>query len=164
MAPRILTDNQRKEKLSYAFVAALAARDGLTFQPGPDPDMDSIDATVRCGPPSREVVDLQLKATSNAEKHSDGLHFRLKLKSYSDLVTERAVPLVLVVLELPADESRWLDCTLERMILRKCGWWISLAGRDPLDAGSATVVIPRTQRFGQSGLAPLFAHLRRRTS
>lgn len=164
MAPPILTDNQRKEKLSHAFVAALAARDGLMFQQGPEPDMDSIDATIRSGPPRPAAVDLQLKATSNAQKYQDGLHFRLKLKNYNDLVTQRAVPLVLVVLELPADESQWLDCTPERMILRKCGWWISLAGREPLDAGSATVVIPRTQRFGQSGLAPLFAHSRRRTS
>ena len=164
MAPPILTDNQRKEKLSLAFIAALAARDGHMFQQGPEPDMDSIDATVRSGPPSREAVDLQLKTTSNAQKHPDGLHFRLKLKNYNDLVTQRAIPLVLVVLELPAEESRWLDCTPERMILRKCGWWMSLAGRDPLDAGSATVVIPRAQRFGQSGLGPLFAHLRRRTS
>ena len=102
MAPPILTDNQRKEKLSQAFVAALAARDGHMFQQGPDPDMDSIDATVRSGPPSREAVDLQLKATSSALTGPAGLRFRLKRKNYNDLATDRAVPLVLVVLELPA--------------------------------------------------------------
>ena len=114
MGPPILTDNQRKEKLSHAFIAALAARDGHMFQQGPDPDMDSIDATVRTGPPGREALDLQLKATSNALTGPAGLRFRLKRKNYNDLATDRAVPLVLVVLELPSDESRWLDCTPER--------------------------------------------------
>ena len=94
----------------------------------------------------------------------DGLHFRLKRKNYNDLVERRAVPLVLVVLELPVDETRWLECTPEHMILRKCGWWLSLAGREPVDAGSKTVVIPRTHRIGESGLTPLFAHFREAAS
>jgi len=91
------------------------------------------------------------------DEKSDGLHFRLKRKNYNDMVMPRTVPLLLVVLELPSDESEWMDCTPERLILRKCGGGLSLAGRDPLDAKSRTVVIPRSQRIGRSGLVPLFA-------
>ena len=41
----LLSDNQRKAEISHAFLAALAARDGYSMQRGPDPDVDSIDAT-----------------------------------------------------------------------------------------------------------------------
>ncbi len=151
----ILTDNQRKAEMSHAYVSALAARAGYTLQRGPEPDSDSVDATLRSGSPSREMIDLQLKATAAPDEKSDGLHFRLKRKNYNDLAMQRAVPLLLVVLELPADESEWMDCTPERLILRKCGWWLSLAGNDCVEAESRTVVIPRSQRIGRSGLAPL---------
>ena len=164
MTDAILSDNQRKAELSHAFVAALAAKAGYTVQRGPEPDVDSIDVTIRCGSPNRDAMDIQLKATTKAHRSPDGLHFRLKRKNYNDLVGRRAVPLVLVVLELPVEESRWLECTPERMIMRRCGWWLSLAGGNPLDTGSRTVVIPRTHRIGESGLAPLFTHLREAAS
>ena len=157
MSDPLLTDNQRKAEMSYAYVSALAARAGYTLQRGPDPDTDSIDATIRSGSPKRDAIDLQLKTTAAPDEKSDGLHFRLKRKNYNDMVMPRAVPLLLVVLELPSDESEWMDCTPERLIIRKCGWWLSLAGGDPLDAESRTIVIPRSQRIGSSGLAPLFA-------
>lgn len=157
MTDPLLTDNQRKAEMSYAYLAALAARAGYSLQRGPDPDVDSVDATIRSGSPNRDAIDLQLKATAVPDEKSDGLHFRLKRKNYNDMAMTRGVPLLLVVLELPSDESEWLDCTPERLILRKCGWWLSLAGRDSLDAESRTVVIPRSQRIGGSGLAPLFA-------
>lgn len=114
MTDAILSDNQRKAELSHAFIAALAARAGYLAHRGPQPDVDSIDATIRSGSPNRDAIDLQLKATATARK--------------------------------------------------RCGWWLSLAGRDPLDAGSRTVVIPRHNRIGELGLAPLFAHVREAAS
>lgn len=164
MTAAILTDNQRKAELSYAYIAALSARAGYTLQRGPDPDTDSIDATIRSGLPNRDVIDLQLKTTARPDQKSDGLHFRLKRKNCNDMAMPRAVPLLLVVLELPSDESEWMDCTPERLIIRKCGWWLSLAGRDRVDAESRTVVIPRCQRIGKSGLVPLFASVQEASS
>lgn len=160
MIDALLSDNQRKAEISHAFLATLAARDGYSMQRGPDPDMDSIDATIRSGTPHREVIDVQLKATATPDEKEDGLHFRLKQKNYNDLVSPRAVPLLLIVLELPPIESEWVDCTPERLIIKKCGWWVSLTGQDPMDAGSRTIVRPSSQRIGSSGLAPLFAQVR----
>ncbi|MCY4376183.1 MAG: DUF4365 domain-containing protein [Spirochaetaceae bacterium] len=109
MTDAILSDNQRKAELSKAFIATLAARAGYALQLGPDPDMDSVDVTIRSGSPNRDAIDLQLKATATADKRPDGLHFRLKRKNYNDLVRSRAIPLLLLVLELPADDKEWLD-------------------------------------------------------
>ena len=160
MTGALLSDNQRKAEISYAYLAALAARDGYTMQRGPEPDMDSIDATIRSGLPRREAIDVQLKATATPTEREDGLHFRLKQKNYNDLVRSRTLPLLLIVVELPPNESEWVDCTPERLIIMKCGWWCSLAGKAPVTAASRTIVIPSAQRIGGSGLAPLFAKVR----
>lgn len=156
MTRPILRANLRKAELSFAYIVALAARDGFTVQRGPAHDVDSIDVTIRCGDEKREALDLQLKATARPDVKRDGLHFRLKRKNYNDLVIDRSVPMRLVVLELPPSESQWLSCTPDRLVLRKCAWWFSLVGQDPIEATSKTVVIPSTQRIDSSGLDPLF--------
>ena len=160
MADAILTDNDRKAELSFAYLAALAAKAGDTCQLGPQPDMDSIDATIRSGDSMRTQFDVQLKATSTPNRQKDGLHFRLSRKNYNDLTTARMTPLILLVLELPSDEAEWLECSVEYLTMRRCGWWASLSEPEPTDAGSKTIVIPTAQRFGRSGIAPLMARLR----
>ncbi len=64
-------------------------------------------------------------------------------------------PLMLIVLELLPADADWLECTFEHMVMRRCGWWTSLSGRDPTEGESKTIVIPEQQRIGASGLAPL---------
>jgi hypothetical protein len=160
MVDAILTDNDRKAELSFAYLAALAAKAGYTCQRGPRPDMDSIDATIRSGDSARTQFDVQLKATSTPKRHEDGLHFRLSRKNYNDLTTSRMTPLILLVLELPADEAKWVECTTKRLTMRRCGWWAELSGCEATDARSKTIVVPTAQRLGQAGIAPLMARLK----
>ena len=42
-----LSENDQKEALSYAYLHALAAECGYSCQRGPQPDKDSVDATIR---------------------------------------------------------------------------------------------------------------------
>lgn len=126
--------------------------------------MDSIDATVRSGDAMRTQFDVQLKATSTPKRKKQGLHFRLFRKNYNDLTAVRMTPLVLLVLELPADDTEWLECSVEHLTMRRCCWWASLSECEPTDAASKTIVIPTKQRFGRSGIAPLMARLRRHRS
>lgn len=160
MIQPILTDNDRKAELSFAYLAALAAAAGFTCQRGPHPDVDSIDATIRTGDSTRMLIDVQLKATSVPDVQDDGLHFRLSKKNYNDLAAVRTAPLILVILELPFDEEHWVECSVEHLIMRRRGWWISLSEREPTEAGSKMVVIPTAQRIGPSGITPLIEQLR----
>ena len=162
MDDAILNDEHRKEALSFAYLHALAAKAGYTCQPGPRPDMDSIDAIIKSGGPSRTQVDVQLKATSNGTCRDDGLHFRLRRKNYNDLCERRSVPLLLVVLVLPRDEARWVQCTAEALTMRRCGWWESLSGHRPTRQQSKTIVIPHARRIGRNGIRALMAHARGR--
>lgn len=40
--------------------------------------------------------------------------------------------LLLIVLELPPADTDWLECIVEHLTMRLCGWWASLSsGRAP---------------------------------
>ena len=165
MTDAILNDNDRKAELSFACLAALAAGAGYTCQRGPQPDVDSVDATIRSGDPTRTQFDVQLKATSGPDRKRDGLHFRLPGKNYNDLANAgRWTPLMLIVLELPPDEADWLSCTPEHLTLRRCGWWASLRGQARTANQSMTIVIPEARRFDASGIEPLMTLARRMRS
>ena len=46
---------------------------------------------------------------------------------------------------MPRDEAEWLEITAEKLILRRCCYWISITGLPETDnATSVTVSIPRT--------------------
>ena len=157
----ILTDNDRKAELSFAYLGALAAHTGYICQRGPQPDVASVDATIRSGDVSGTQFDVQLKATSTPKEGTDGLHFRLSRKNYNDLVAYRMTPFMLIVLELPETDADWLECSVERVVMRRCGWWASLSGHAPTEGKTKTVVIPNDQRIAASGLTAVMAAARR---
>ena len=163
MDDAVLTDNDRKAELSFAYLAALAAHAGYTCQRGPQPDVASVDATIRSGDPGATQFDVQLKATTAPSRGTYGLRFRLSNKNYNDLVADRMTPFILIVLELPPADADWLECTVEHLTMRRCGWWASLSGRAPTDGETTTIVIPEEQRIAGAGMALLMAVARGQT-
>ena len=160
MTIRTMDDNQRKAELSFSYLSALCAIAGFTCQRGPTPDEDSIDATVRTRGSNRPVFDVKLKATSSPEWHADGLHFRLRRKNYDDLKEDRTLKAILVVLELPAASEEWVDCSAERLIIRRCAWWEWLWGYPDIERDSRVVVIPESQRFDLDAMFLLMDRIR----
>ena len=161
MTSQTMNDNQRKAELSYSYLSALCAMAGYTCQRGPTPDDDSIDATVRTRGSNRPVFDVQLKATSSPDWGADGLHYRLKRKNYDDLREERTLKAILVVLELPAASEEWLDCSAERLIIRRCAWWEWLSGYPDIERDSRVIIIPESQRFDLEAMSVLMERIRR---
>ena len=138
----LLTVSDQKEQLSLAYVTALAARAGFATSV-PVPDRDSVDLSVHAGGPRRPALDLQLKATATLQSPQEGfVPFQLQIKNYDDLRINAQTPRLLVVLELPADESRWMTVTAEELALRRRAYWLSLRGfPDPDRAGQQTVTV-----------------------
>lgn len=156
----LLTENDRKEKLSIAYASAVAAAAGyVTSQP--NADRDSIDLEIAAGGSMRARIALQLKATSNPNWHEDDLHFVVKKKNYDDLIALRQVPLILVVMVLPASNQFWLRTSEEQLLLRHCAWWLSLKGFPEIDQDSKVVRMPKAQRFDASALKDLIDASRR---
>ena len=137
----LLTVSDQKEQLSLAYVNALAACAGFATSV-PVPDRDSVDLHVRAGGPIRPALDLQLKATAALQRSQAGfVSFQLKIKNYNDLRIETRIPRLLVVLELPADESLWMTVTDEELVLRRRAYWLSLQQGFSERSGQQTVTV-----------------------
>lgn len=151
----------QKEKFSEAYVRAIAAVAGFGVS-RPDVDDDSVDLTIAArggnGTVRSPRLDIQLKCTTNATINGDdSFSFPLKLKNYDDLRDEQVmVPRVLVVVRVPNDLAHWAESTEEQLLLRHCGYWISLSGAPATNnATNKTVTVLRNQMFTVDGLKAL---------
>jgi hypothetical protein len=62
------------------------------------------------------------------------------------------------VVALPPDEADWLVQSEEQMVLRRCGYWVSLRGRaDTGNLASVSVDLPRSQIFDAMQLQGMMA-------
>ena len=141
MTAKLLTGTDQKERLSLVYVNALAVRAGFVTSV-PEPDRDSVDLRVQAGGPYRPALDLQLKATARLDApHAGFLRFRLSIKNYDDLRVVTQTPRLLVVFEMPVDESRWVTVTAEELVLRRRAYWVSLQQGSSERAGQQTVTV-----------------------
>ncbi len=162
MTGTLLTGADQKEALSRVYVKALAARAGYSTSV-PEPDRDSVDLRMQAGGAGRPALDLQLKATTGfAEPQGGLLPFRLSIKNYNDLRVLTQTPRLLVVLELPTDESRWVAVTPEDLVLRRRAYWLSLQqGHDEVTGQqTVTVHIPEQNVFDVKALLALMERSR----
>ena len=163
MTATLLTVPDQKERLSLVYVKALAVRAGFVTS-APEPDRDSVDLRIQAGGPRRPALDLQLKASAALDEPRAGfVPFRLTIKNYSDLCVETQTPRLLVVFELPKDESRWMTVTAEELILRRRAYWLSLQQGHAEDAGrqTVTVAIPERNVFDVDALRELMEQSRK---
>ena len=163
MTDALLSVPDQKEGLSLVYVKALAMRAGYSTST-PTPDRDSVDLRIHAGGVSRPALDLQLKATAHLGESRDGfLPFRLGIKNYDDLRGPTQTPRVLVVFELPQDESQWMTVTAEQLVLRRCAYWLSLqqGHADVTGQETVTVHIPDRNLFDVQTLRTLMDRSRR---
>lgn len=151
----------RKELFSLAYVSAVAARAGFQVVE-PRIDFDSVDGILMGDEGRRPRIDFQAKATSREVLKEEHVAFPLPLKNYNDLRADVVVPRLLVVIVLPDDESDWLHHSEEALVLRKCGYWLSLAGFPESDNRThITVHLPRAQPFDPTQLSALMDRMQK---
>jgi hypothetical protein len=94
-------------------------------------------------------LDVQLKCTSTARPNGHVWGYNLEVKNYKKLqgvAYDNAR--ILVVVYVPSDVESWLQQSDEELIVRHCGYWISLRGA-PETSNSRTqaIEIPRANQF-----------------
>jgi Domain of unknown function (DUF4365) len=120
------SENDIKERLSIAYITAVAARAGCQVM-APSKDMQSIDAIISPISGRKDIIFVQLKATSVIDE-SNELFFDLPVKNYDDLRQVATTPHYLVVLKLPADKEKWFSISAEELILKGCAYFIHIQG------------------------------------
>ena len=146
MAP---TDH--KDLFAQAYVRAVAAVAGY-IPGGPELDRESCDiqlssAGAFTGLPPR--LEIQIKGTKE-EPEAGELVYDLKQKNYDDLRYQPLmVPRLLVVVTVPGDDPQnWMTQSDEQLVMRRCGFWLSLRGRPTSGNDKQTRIrIPINQRF-----------------
>ncbi|PUA19151.1 DUF4365 domain-containing protein [Glaciimonas sp. PCH181] len=166
-----LSDNDIESELSYAYLHAVASFSGANCQSASrHSDNRGIDAQLTAWGPfpgggARQEVDLkvQLKATV-AMPSSTGTHFSYHLKDierYNDLRgLTYSVPRILVVLFLPQNKAHWILSSDAELSLKKCAYWVSLAGaEESANKSGITVYLPKNQVLTSESLSKLFVDL-----
>lgn len=161
MGDALLTEEDRKEALSRAYAHAVAARAGYVTAVY-DQDRDGVDLRIQAGGEMRPAIELQLKATVRLAASDDG-HFRfpLKRRNYDLLRIETQTPRLLVVLDLPGDDSRWMTIGEDELVLRRRAYWLNLRGMDETsNQASVTIRIPERNVFEPESLQALMVQAR----
>jgi hypothetical protein len=156
MTDHLLTGPDREEALSRAYVQAVAAGAGYVVATM-DFDRDGIDVEIKAGGAMRPSIGLQLKATINLGEPAKGVfRFPLRRRNYDLLRLPTQAPRLLVVLDLPRDETQWLTVTAESLVLRRSAFWASLAGAPETDnEATVTVSIQSDHRLDTDSLRAL---------
>jgi hypothetical protein len=161
--------SQRKEQFSRTYVRAVACVAGYTIYQ-PEVDDDSVDLGIAGrafgAVPRPPRIELQLKCTADDVIRGDYIAFPLKRKNYDDLRLrdiDLVVPRILVVVRVPESEGEWLHQTEDELLMRRCGYWVSLSGQ-PKTANrtSVTVQLPRSNRFDVGSLRGLMERASRK--
>ena len=135
----------QQECFGDAFLLAVAGVAGCAVSQR-RPDDDSIDWTLSCKLSRRPKLDVQMKTTTAADDgNGEAIRYPLKKKNYNDLIlTNVLAPRILVLVTLPKIMEDWLSPTVESLTLRRCGYWVSLAGQpESGNETSVTVSVPR---------------------
>jgi hypothetical protein len=162
----MLTDNDIKEELSYAYVHAVASRAGFTCE-RPPKDRGSVDVVIRTEGGMQDdvvlqhtVLQAQLKATSQIGNVNGQFSFPLSIKNYDELRGRSMAARLLIVFVMPDDPMAWLTVDRETLIARRCAYWCNLKGEPAVDNETSRSVRIRTANlFTPEGLKALMMKL-----
>lgn len=148
-----MNPSRQKEQFSIAWVRAVVSVAGYAvYQPEVDDDSIDLGIAMRGGRGTIRSprLEVQLKCTAEPIWKSDSMRFTLKKKNYDDLRGDDVlVPRMLIVVCVPDTVSQWLDQNEKRMVLKRCGYYLSLRDFSELPELQklVTVHIPRQQQF-----------------
>lgn len=160
-----MTPEQQKEEISKAYVHAVAARHGFKIGTWSTDD-GCLDVTIGAagtlggGTIGNPKIDLQLKCTSQKRLVKPGyVSWQLDGDHYRRLVAPSSTPHLLVVLVLPEDSAKWIEHSVQRLLLRRCAYWLKMTGRSTSSQASKTVRLPKTQVFSPDELLAMMTKI-----
>ena len=158
-----LTDQQ--EEFSYAYIHAVATVAGYGVIRSPRVvDNAGIDLILSAlgdrNLPREPSLHVQVKCTYQDIRNENQLAYPLDKATHHRLCREVSTSRILVVIFVPSTLTNWLTHSEEELILRHCGYWLSLRGETPTsNKKNQTVYLPRTQRFDPTALQSMMQRI-----
>lgn len=156
-----------KERLSVAYVQAIAARAGykLVGENGNEYGVDGYLQRVRrlksgkfkeTGP----LLQIQIKATSRSQVIGQQVVYDMDVEAFNKLVdvADDDPPTILVLFRMPAedDQHSWLDLDDDQLVLRHCCYWHHLKDSPSPNNSSKRVTIPSEQKLTPEDIPKIF--------
>jgi hypothetical protein len=150
--------NTRKDHFSRAVVRAIAAAAGIGASV---PELDQNSEDIEFAAPDTDdgpgpKLAGQLKCSQNIDPSGDSFPYDLPIKNYNELrwpASKLYVPRVLILVHVPVEPADWFSCDPEQIVMRRCAYWMNLAGREAVDnVASVRVHVPTEQVFDVSAL------------
>ncbi len=161
-----MTLNTQKEDFSYAYIYAVATAAGYSLQTATRRlDDNGIDTTItvpgkinsKCLP----RFDVQIKSTSQNILTEESIKYKLGIKNYNELREDDPfVPQLLILVLVPEKTEDWILQTEEALCLKRCGYWLSLRGKQAVsNQTTITVEIPRQNIFSPQALQSIMTRI-----
>ena len=100
------------------------------------------------GTTGRPKLDLQLKATAQADKErAEDVWWQVSREHYDQMRQRAANPLYFVLLILPPAPALSIEHSVDHILIRKCAYWKLMTGAPARAAASPTITIPKAQVF-----------------
>lgn len=149
----MITNQHIEEGLSRACVQAIAAQTGLILSGseldyGIDGTFNEIRILNGRRFQSGFLLHFQLKASTQWQQDGDRIIYDLEVKTYNDLLEMQAsgaIPCILILLTLPKDRERWLECTKTRVTIGGGCYWYYPSGSATTNKESKRIRIPQQQ-------------------
>lgn len=162
----MLTMQHVEEDLSRAYIQAVAAKAGVNLDIGRSHDY-TVDGTfhhISYIRGQREesglAIDFQLKASKNCIFGAGDIKYDFDADTYNYLgrraTTKHAAPIILLLLALHPDDTKWMEISEDELILRKCCYWIKLSSSVTSNEATKRITIPRSQQFDHLALRQMF--------
>ncbi len=158
-----MDDSNQQEFYSLAYALAVISSAGYNYA-RPIVDRNSIDCIIQGTAPATHpfpCIYAQIKSTAIDRMSPQSFTYRLKRKNYDDLRRPVGVPFILIVVVVPRDISKWITASEASLLMRRCGYWLSLRGYPDVNQDLITLTIPRSQQFTVESLQAMMTALER---
>lgn len=161
-----MIETKRKEEISLSYLNAICAYVGIGVSINKHDD-DGIDVylqkliTLEDGIKININITAQLKSTSRVlTETKDVVKYPLESKNYNDLCRKSTSHQLLFVLLLPNDESKWIEHSVDELIIRKCMYWVDLTNKTPTsNTDNITIEIPKDNYLNSEALIEIFENI-----
>lgn len=141
-----MDESKRKEEISRSYLNAICAAKGIAME-HQHHDEDGIDVILKKiierkdGLKYNALISVQLKSSSlRYIEHDRYYSYRLNVKNYNDLRMQATIKSYLFLLVLPEIENDWVTHNIDQLIIKRCMYWLDLAGM-PDTENSSTVTV-----------------------
>ena len=156
----MISTNHMKD-IHISYISALCASAGISYDTQRHDD-DSTDGIIKKRIQLSDALSfdaslrIQLKSThshSLYDEEDEVIKYALKTKNYNDLCRKATTPIILGLLILPEDDSEWVQCNLEELLIKGRMYWADFSSsHESTNKNTVTVSIPKTNIVNQDFL------------